>query len=368
MRETLSCANLFDGETFRGPSRLIIEDGTVAALEKSDGPCDFPIVAPGYVDIQMNGFAAHDVATLDEISGPLLDEELASLGTTSWLGTVVTAPLDSLSRSLHRIDDLISKGAVPGCAGIHLEGPFLGGAPGAHNPSWITPFDLDWLASLPESLRLITVAAEQSRISEAIGRLLERHTVVSLGHSRPTKDQFDEAVNTGASLVTHVFNGMSGVHHREGGLALWALTEDRVRAGLIADMTHVSAEAVSLAFRSKGGGGICLVSDSVAWDTERARSREIVLTDGAPRLPDGTIAGSSTPLAQCVRNVVQLCGVDTASALRAATSSPARAAGLPDRGHIAVGSRADVIALDDDLHVLGTWRRLPFGRDQQIDP
>jgi N-acetylglucosamine-6-phosphate deacetylase len=181
---------------------------------------------------------------------------------------------------------------------------------------------------------------------------------VSIGHSRPTDAQWSAVQKAGATIVTHLFNGMSGVHHRDEGLALDALIDDGVYAGLIADMVHVSPKAVALAFKAKGGDRLCLVSDSVAWSSQWATKRSIAIKDGAPRLPDGTLAGSSTPLAECVRLAVTEAGVPVEEALHAATSSPSHAVGLADVGYIREGEPADLVAFDDSLHVVGAWRRL----------
>jgi N-acetylglucosamine-6-phosphate deacetylase len=181
---------------------------------------------------------------------------------------------------------------------------------------------------------------------------------VSIGHSKPSFEQWQQCRDAGARIVTHLFNGMSGVHHRDDGLALFALNDEELFAGLIGDLVHVSPHAVALAFTVKGDGRICLVSDTVGWSSQWATKREIQIRDGSPRLSDGTLAGSSTPLATCVQRVVQEAGVPLEQALRAATSAPADAVGLSDVGRIAIGQPTDLVALDASLHVVGTWTRL----------
>lgn len=358
MSELLTCRNYFDGVNLFGARRISFEDGVVTRVEEYEGNCDYFLVAPGLVDIQMNGYKSIDVSRSSTQELVSLGNELSSLGTTSWLGTITTAPLADLARSLDVLHGAISSGDVTGCEGIHIEGPFLGQAPGAHRPDWIVPFDEEWCSQLPKSVRLMTVAAEQPMASSGIRTLRQMGISVSIGHSRPTTEEWKSARNAGANVVTHLFNGMSGVHHREDGLALHALIDADVFAGLIADMIHVSPQAVALAFRAKGGHRVCLVSDSVAWESEWAVRRSIALRQGAPRLPDGTLAGSSTPLAECVRRAVQEAGVSMDEALRAATSSPASAVGLADVGYIREGKPADLIAFDESLHVVSTWRRL----------
>lgn len=358
MSEVLTCQKFFDGVILHGSRRITFEDGVVHRVESHDGPCDYQLISPGLVDIQMNGFGSIDVSRSNSQELGSLGDDLFSLGTTSWLGTITTAPLDVLSRSIDTLNEAFSSGAICGFDGIHIEGPFLGMAPGAHRRDWIIPLDEDWCKRLPESVRLMTLAAEQPKVVSGIKLLKAQGMSVSIGHSRPSDTQWSAVREAGAAIVTHLFNGMSGVHHRNEGLALDALIDDGVYVGLIADMIHVSPKAVALTFKAKGGHRVCLVSDSVAWESEWAKKRSIAVKDGAPRLPDGTLAGSSTPLAECVRLAVTDAGVPIEEALRAATSSPAHAVGLADVGYIREGEPADLVAFDDSLHVVGVWRRL----------
>ena len=358
MSDVVTCEHFFDGVTMHGPRELTYDNGVVVSIEPFTGPADHHIIAPGFVDIQMNGFEQWDVArgSVSELQN--LGNRLRDLGTTTWLGTITTAPFESLARSISTIDAAINSDGIVGCAGIHVEGPFLGLAPGAHNPSWIIPIDHEWIQNLPTSVQLVTLAAEQEDITTGISLLRDKGIAVSIGHSRPSASQWEHARAAGASLVTHLFNGMSGVHHREDGLALMALNDSDVFAGLIGDMVHVSPAAIRLAFIVKGDGRVCLVSDTVGWSSQWAQKRAIEIRDGSPRLPDGTLAGSSTPLAECVRRVVNHAGVPLDQALRAATSAPADAIGLANAGRLAVGQLGDFVALDDSLCVVRTWSRL----------
>jgi N-acetylglucosamine-6-phosphate deacetylase len=240
MPVVVTCEQFFDGVTMHGPRELTYDNGVVVSIEPFTGHADHHIIAPGFVDIQMNGFEQWDVArgSVSELQD--LGNRLRELGTTTWLGTITTAPLESLARSISTIDTAINSEGIPGCVGIHVEGPFLGLAPGAHNPSWIIPIDHEWIQNLPTSVQLVTLAAEQEDIALGISLLRDKGIAVSIGHSRPSAGQWEEARAAGASLVTHLFNGMSGVHHRDDGLALMALNDSDVFAGLIGDMVHVS--------------------------------------------------------------------------------------------------------------------------------
>ena len=359
MSREITCSQFFDGDMLHGPRRIVVSDqGLVESIDEHVGDSEYPVVCPGFVDIQMNGF--HDVHVANASTEDLvrLDQWLLERGTTSWLGTIVTAPLERMSASLDSLHESFQSGQVHGFAGVHVEGPFLGGAPGAHPVKHIIACDLDWISQLVPSVRLVTVAPEQIDVVPAIRSLRERSITVSLGHSRPTKGQFENAVDAGASMVTHLFNGMSGVHHRDPGFAMWALIDDRISCGLIADGVHVQIDALALAFRA-AGNRICLVSDSVSWETRSGPRPGIEIRNGAPRLGDDTLAGSCTPLGECVQRMVRECGVSLESALASATSIPADLARLADVGRIRTGQKADLVALGSDLSVLKAWRRLP---------
>jgi N-acetylglucosamine-6-phosphate deacetylase len=355
----ITCNKFFDGVVLHGPRRLVLSDrGIVESIDEHVGDSEYPLVCPGFVDIQMNGFENVHVANASTEDLTRLDQWLLERGTTSWLGTIVTAPLEKMSASLVSLHESFQLGHVQGFVGIHVEGPFLGTAPGAHPVKHIIACDSDWLSRLVPSVRLVTVAPEQIDVIPAVRLLRERNITVSLGHSRPTKIQFENAVNAGATMVTHLFNGMSGVHHRDPGLAMWALNDERVSCGLIADGVHVHADAMALAFRA-AGARICLVSDSVSWETSSGPRLGVEIRNGAPRLLDDTLAGSCTPLVECVQRVVRECGVSLESALASATSIPADLVGLSEIGRIRRGQMADLLALDTDLSVLKAWRRLP---------
>ena len=366
MRRRLTTNRFFDGLTLHGPTLIETADDMVTDVSPHEGDTEHALISPGFVDVQMNGFDAVDVASCTRDEFLQMDALLAEAGTTSWLATIVTAPLERLSEVIARLDGWVRANDT-GCAGIHVEGPFLGRAPGAHNPRWIVDVDLDWIASLPSSVRLVTLAPEQTRCIDAVHALRERRIAVSIGHSRCSDAEFTAAVGAGAGMATHVFNGMSGVHHRDEGVALCALTDDRVVAGLIGDGVHVSARAASLVFRAKPAGGVCLVSDSIGWRGPWARKLAVEVRDGAPRLPDGTLAGTSVALAECVQRVVRDSGVSVEAALAAATTTPASLIGYPQTGTIAVGSPADIVCLDEGLHVREVHRRLVSQRGSRTD-
>ena len=313
------------------------------------------VLLPGFVDLQVNGIDDTDVATADGDDWTRLDGLLVQQGVTSWCPTLITMPLDRYAAPLQRIATAIDRPAAgrPFIAGVHLEGPFLGGAPGAHRPELIVPIDLDWIDQLPSHVRLVTLGAEQPLATQAISRLVDRGVLVSIGHTRASSDEFDAAVGAGAGLVTHLFNAMSGANHREPGVAVFAMIEPRVGVSIIADGVHVHPAVVRLAFAAIGDRAV-LVTDAVAWRSGTVGPVGIELRDGAPRLPDGTLAGSALTMDAAIRTCVDA-GIQLADAVHAASTEPARRLGLTDRG--AIGDRAASRPGGDDpeLQVEQTW-------------
>jgi N-acetylglucosamine-6-phosphate deacetylase len=345
-------------------AEMDIEDGLITAVRAAPAPAAGAlsgVLVPGFVDLQVNGIDDVDVAAAG-VSGAgdawdRLDEMLLDQGVTAWCPTVVTAPLDSYARPLAGIAAAAARPAArrPHIAGAHLEGPFLGGAPGAHPVALLRDPDPGWLDALPPIVRLVTVAAERAGAVDAVERLVASGRVVSIGHSTATYEQSMTAFDAGATMVTHLFNGMGALHHREPGLVGAALADDRVAACLIADLVHLHPAVLRAAFRAKGPAGTVLVTDAVAFRAARVGRLEIGLVDGAPRLADGTLAGSALTMDQAIRNVVNAAGIPWEDAVAAATTTPARVLGLTDRGVIEPGRRADLVLLDRDLVIRGVW-------------
>lgn len=297
--------------------------------ERVDG-----ILAPGFVDLQVNGHGTVDFSTATTDRLARADLALARAGTTTFLPTVV-------SHDRARYDDLLPRLEGVG-AGIHLEGPFLGGAPGAHDAAHFEMADVAWLEDLITRfpVRVVTLAPEADPDGDATRALASRGVVVALGHSTADYDTARSAADAGARLVTHVFNAMTPMHHRAPGLVGAALDDARLTPTIIADLVHVHPAVLRIALRA--ASSIALVSDAVAEGSERRR--------------DGVLAGSSTTLAEGVTNVVGL-GFPLERAIRMATSLPADAVGLSDRGRLARGARADVLELhSESLAVARVWR------------
>jgi N-acetylglucosamine-6-phosphate deacetylase len=325
-------------------------------------------VVPGFVDLQCNGGWGIDLAAEPERLW-----ELAALlprtGVTAWLPTIVTGPPAARARALAalRAGPPPSLRAVPLATplGVHYEGPFL--APdrrGAHPPSWLRrpgdPELVDEVAgwSADAGVRLVTLAPELPGALDLVRALVSRGVVVSAGHSSATAAEAEAGVDGGIRYVTHLFNAMSPLHHREPGLVGVALTDDRLTVGVIADGLHVDIRAVRLATRALGDR-LSLVTDAVAalglvpGDARLGDQAVVAGADGV-RMADGTLAGSTLALDQAVGNAQAMAGLDLEAAVRAVTSVPSGLLGLLDRGVVAPGAVADLVLLDDDGRVVAT--------------
>lgn len=358
--------------------RLVLDDRVVAGeIEIQHGlirrvtlggeaPADGPYVATGYVDVHVHGWGGHDAMggpeALDGMARALLRR-----GVTSFLPTAVSAPLDALAAFAATVREWQPGAPADGAGpiGFNLEGPFLAEARrGAHDPAFlrapasVAPGALD---AIVDGLRVITVAPELDGAVELIRWLRERGVVSSIGHSSASYDEARAGYDAGATSTTHLFNAMTGVHHREPGVALAALLDDSVYAELIVDGVHLHPGVTSLITRTKPADRLLLVSDGIALAGTGGRRGRIggldVEVDGSRVTLAGTntIAGSVTGIDQAVRNLVRH-GVALPVAVAAASRNPLDMLGLSDRGRIAPGQRADLVELDADLQVRRVMR------------
>ena len=349
------------------PGAVIIENGLIAGIERNarDGDLpeqvvEAPIVAPGFIDLQVNGGFGVEVDDRVE-SFEVLARRLPESGVTSYLPTLISSHEATYPKVFAAFER--SRSATGAQAqGMHLEGPFLSPArKGAHSISAIegaTDELFDAIAD-PRIVALMTLAPERIGAPERIRTLRERGILVSLGHTDATVEQFTTGVDAGARMATHLFNAMSPFGHRAPGTIGAVLVEDRVTAGLIVDGVHSHPAAVRLAMRAKGIDGIVLVTDMMAAagmpPGTYALGGQDVATDGiSARLPDGTLAGAILLMNEAIRNTIRWTGIGIADALRMATEVPARLLNRDDIGAIRIGARADLVLIDIDLNVIKT--------------
>lgn len=327
---------------------------------------------PGFVDLQVNGAYGIDVMAATATELLELAHCLAHDGTTSWMPSVITAPLGDLERADTVITEAMAtqtsvsraptrSSGTPGAAilGMHLEGPFI--SPhrlGAHPPLNLLPTDdaLDRVLHL-HSLRMITLAPELGGALDAIPHFAARGVTVALGHSEATYAQTLDAIAAGARTVTHIFNAMGPLHHREPGLIGAALTHPQLYPAVIADGVHVHPAALSLVCRSPNA---CLVSDRVT-PAGTASTTPTPLFGGlipdasvvrdAVRLPDGTLAGATASILDGLRLLAQDSLVDQTTFARLSSGAAAELLGLADRARLQPRARADLLLLDRDFRL-----------------
>jgi N-acetylglucosamine-6-phosphate deacetylase len=336
---------------------LIVATGRGARPDSAD--LGDVVLAPGFIDIQINGLADIDFAYADASGWRSALHAQARAGVTACCPTLVSAPLSAYAEPLAVAAAIASDPADARAVvlGVHLEGPFLGGAPGAHVASHLRPVDRSWLAALLEHasglVRIVTLAPEADRELAGTRMLSAAGVVVAIGHSTATYAETRAAADAGATLVTHLFNGMSPFNHREPGVAGAALDDPRLTPSLIADLVHVHPAALRLAIGAKRS--VALVTDAVAVGAGTVGAVQMQERDGAARLADGTLAGSVLMMDQAVRNVVGL-GVSLERAVELASTVPAELLGCADRGRLEAGRRADIVALDrKSLEVRAVW-------------
>ena len=341
------------------PGWIAIDDGLIVEVGEGPAPTGAvdtgpALLTPGFIDLQVNGVGDVDFASADADGWRRAGRAQLVEGVTAFCPTLVTAPLDEYAPALERVRAARADAegeAIPAILGVHLEGPFLGGAPGAHPVGLVRPADCAWLRTLlgafPALVAIMTLAPEADPGFAATRLLDEQGVTVALGHSTATYETARAAADAGARLVTHLFNGMGPLHHREPGLAGAALDDERLTPTLIPDLVHVHPAALRLAVRNKHR--VALVTDRVATTGLR------VTEDGAARLADGTLAGTTLSMARAVQNTVGL-GILVERAVEMAATIPADALGLRDRGRIAPGMCADLVALDaSSLAVRAVW-------------
>ncbi len=343
-----------------------VADGVIVDVRPATGTPDIDVLIPGGVDLQVNGHDDVDVATMTSDQWPRMRALLAAQGTTTWFPTLITSSRAHVEERLEHLAamaaDDASAGDGPTIGGVHLEGPYLGARHGAHRNVPGGPIDLDWFAALPPSVRIVTLGPERDNAPEAIALLVERGVLVALGHTAADHARTVACIDAGARLFTHCFNASTPLDHRAPGAVAAALTDDRIATSLIADLVHVDPVMLDLAGRCKPADRAVLVTDAAGWRAGTLGTTRVELRDGAPRLPDGTLAGSSLTLDRAIANAAGPAGWGLERAVRAASTVPATLVGLTDRGAIEPGRRADLVALDPDLRPLTTWvaaRKMP---------
>ena len=312
----------------------------------------------GGIDLQINGglgLAFPDLRIQDFTKLEAICDFLWQQGIDGFCPTIVTSSIDKIQRSLAVLEEFIhhqfSQEATAKILGVHLEGPFLNYEKrGAHPQAYLLELTIDNLKKVigkyQSIIKIITLAPELDSTGETISYLKSQGIIISLGHSLATASQAQIAFDLGASMVTHAFNAMPSLHHRQPGLLAEAIINPYVFCGLIADGNHVCSTMMKILLKASDyDRGIFLVSDALAplglndgvypWD-----DRTITVTEGTARLANGTLAGTTLPLLVGVQNLVQWGICEPEKAIAMATKSPRKAIALSDT---MIGKKANLL-------------------------
>jgi N-acetylglucosamine-6-phosphate deacetylase len=319
-----------------------------------------PLLLPGFIDLHVHGAGGRDIMEGGS-AAQRVSEVHAQHGTTSMLATTMTAPMGDLVTAMQGLTGICQQ-RQPGGArvlGVHLEGPYINDAKLGAQPAFARPVAVDELRQLNQlvPIRLITLAPEVPGNMDLIASLCDAGYRVQLGHSMGTYEDGVQALAQGAGSFTHLFNAMTGLHHREPGLVGAALAHAQY-AEIIPDLIHVHAGAIRVALRAIP----CLycVSDSTAAtsmpDGEyRLGSHTVYKCMGGVRLLDGTLAGSTLTLHQALRNLVDVLDLSVLEASQRVSTHAADYLGVAERGRLAPGTWADVVVLDRDLNLQSVY-------------
>jgi N-acetylglucosamine-6-phosphate deacetylase len=346
-------AALVDGQ--RIPGDVEVRDGLVVAVGLQ-GQTGVGLAAPGLVDLQVNGFAGVDLLDADSDGYAHVGAALLETGVTAYLPTFITSPEERVVAALERVSTLDVSG--PRILGVHLEGPFLSTRRlGVHQAEWRRDPDPALLNRLLAAgpVRLMTLAPELPGADDLIDRLVAAGVVVSIGHTDATAEVAQAAFRRGVRTVTHLFNAMPPLGHREPGVAGAALASPDVVVQVIADRIHVAEDILRIVLAA-APDRLALVTDAMAGAGEGDGTYllgevPVIVSDGVARRKDGALAGSVLTLIEAVRNLHEL-GAPLERAIAAASSVPASVIGQSDVGRLTVGGPADIIVLDDNLELI----------------
>ncbi|WP_312640801.1 N-acetylglucosamine-6-phosphate deacetylase [Hydrogenoanaerobacterium sp.] len=323
-------------------------------------------VLPGLIDTHMHGGNGFDTMDCKEESIEGMSDYLATVGVTTFFPTTVTSSLERTKKAVETVANCKDRG-VGGAkiAGIFLEGPYINKQmKGAHPEEFIVDISLEHIKEVMEAargnVRTVAIAPEKPGAVETIEYLKEHGVTVAIGHSNATYDETQAAIKAGARACIHIYNAMRPLHHREPGILGASLTTDGFATELICDGIHVHPRSMEIVTRCKHPEDVILITDCMCaggMPDGKYYLGELptVVENGVARTEEGALAGSTLKLIQGVKNTVDLIGVPFETAIRYATENPARQLDVFEKtGSLDTGKAADIIAIDDDYHVVFT--------------
>lgn len=352
---------------------LFVQDGKIKDIGQNlsqkadieiDGSDKNWVVLPGFIDVHIHGASGFDTmdATPEALNG--LASSLPKEGTTSFLATTMTQSDEAISKALQNASAFQAADQQAEMLGVHLEGPFIspemaGAQPLEHiMPPSLALFE-KWQELSGKRIKQVTVAPEADGGIEFIEALSAEGIVASIGHSNATLEQVQEAIEAGASQVTHLYNQMSPFHHRSPGVVGAAFLERALSVELIADFVHSHQQSVRLAYEQIGASRLLLITDAMrakglAPGTYDLGGQDVQVGERDARLPNGALAGSVLTMEGAVKNVKAVTNCTWAELAAMTSANAARQLGLEHKGVIAAGKDADLVILDEDANVVMT--------------
>ncbi|MCA1031550.1 N-acetylglucosamine-6-phosphate deacetylase [Bacillus timonensis] len=323
------------------------------------------ILIPGMIDLHIHGVNGADVmdASIDALH--TMTNTLPREGTTSFLATTMTESVENINRALLKVNEYMEHHQQLGQAeiiGVHLEGPFINKEmPGAQAKEHIVMSSVEqfkkWQKKSNQSIKLVTFAPELDEDFQFISHLAENHIIASVGHSKATYDQVCSSITKGLSHVTHLFNQMSGFHHREPGVVGAAFHRKELMVELIADGIHVRPEVVDMVFKQITEERLIMITDSMRAKCLKNGQYElggqlVTVMDGKAILNQDTLAGSVLKMKDAFKNIQQFTKCNIQQAIRVTAENPAKQMKLFHRkGSIAANKDADLVVLDKNMEV-----------------
>lgn len=348
-----------------------IQDGRILEVTKEPpqhcitvdfGEC---LVLPGLIDLHIHGGNGVDVMDGTYTSMNKLSTYLASKGITGFLATTVTSEWDRLIQAIRTVDKARKTG-VEGAEilGSYVEGPYISETyRGAHPVPYLRPIDLEelsFIADLFESIKVIAIAPELKNAKEVITAMVDRGIHIALGHSNATFDETTEAINLGAEIAIHTFNGMRPIHHREPGIVGASLINSKIYSEIIVDNIHLHPAIVDLIIKCKGIDKVCLISDcmragGLADGSYLLGEENVVVKEAIARTKDGSLAGSTLSLLDAVRNVDEMNLVPLEDIIKMVSLVPATILGIQEQqGSITKGKRANFTVINNQFETVMT--------------
>ena len=372
MKTFIYADKFFLNSGVKGAGYLDVTDGIFGAYtkEKPEGAeiidQSGKWIAPGLVDTHIHGYKNHDVMDNDADGIKVMSEALLSCGVTSFLPTTLTSSKERLKDVAETIGKMYKEVDGAKIQGIYFEGPFFTEEhKGAQNPSYFGDPDLDtfheWQEASGGLIKKIALAPERKGVKEFVKTVTDEGVVVSLGHSNATLEEAQEAVEAGASVFVHAYNGMRGLNHREPGMVGALLTLQHVFSELICDGHHVHPQAAEVLMEKAGHDHVALITDCMMAGgmpngNYNLGEFPVVVAEGTARLESGNLAGSILKLKEAIKNVVDWGIATPEQAVMMASYVPAVSCKIDDKcGMIAEGRAADFIVLETNMDLVATY-------------